>query len=332
MIKVVIIEDSALYQMYLKNTVASDAYIELCGCAGTGKEALALIDKERPDVVSMDLNLPDVKGFELLETIVSTYGIPVIVVTSDGSSSQMAMQWGAVDFMEKVDGSTGMNMEQFALLWRMKVKMQGTAKKKILPSLKTVSLDKDWQDLIVIGASLGGTEAILEVLKNLPEDMPGIVVVQHMPAGFTNAYATRLDRICQMRVVEATDHMAVERGKVIIAKGGEQLTVHKGVKGYYVRSKPDEKVSGFCPSVDVLFSSTASAAREYSVGVILTGIGSDGAKGMLLMHQNGAYTIGQNEETCVVYGMPKKAKENNAVDRELPLDQISGALIRHFEN
>ena len=183
-------------------------------------------------------------------------------------------------------------------------------------------------DLIAIGASTGGKDAIIEVVKELPADTPPVVIVQHMPVGFTKMYADRLDRICKMNAKEAEDGDRLRQGLIILGHGSEQLEVHKDTLGYYVTSKPGEKVSGHCPSVDVLFSSVAKAAGKDAIGVILTGMGRDGASGLGEMKKNGAYTIGQDKESCVVYGMPCVAFEEGAVSKQAPLSEIKNIIIR----
>lgn len=197
------------------------------------------------------------------------------------------------------------------------------------PTASAVSAAKK-DTLIAIGASTGGTEATIAVVKNLPASTPGIVIVQHMPPVFTNMYAQRLNRICNMSAVEATDMMRVEQGKIIVAAGDYQLRVMRDAQGYYVTVRPGEKVSGHCPSVDVMFESVAAAAGARSVGILLTGMGQDGANGLLKMRQRGAYTIGQDQESCVVYGMPAVAFELGAVQKQLPVDQITADVITYL--
>ncbi len=184
--------------------------------------------------------------------------------------------------------------------------------------------------IIAIGASTGGTEAILAVVKNLPPDSPGVIVVQHMPAVFTEMYAQRLDRICKLSVKEAANNDRVLPGTVIVAAGDYHLTLCKDVAGYYVKSEQGERVNGHCPAVDVLFDSVADVAGADALGVILTGMGADGANGLLKMKDAGAYTIGQDEESCVVYGMPMVAYKLGAVKRQLPLDEIADHIIMNY--
>lgn len=184
------------------------------------------------------------------------------------------------------------------------------------------------EPLIAIGASTGGTEAILSVVRDLPADTPGIVVTQHMPAGFTEMYADRLNRICKMEVREAKDGDRVHTGLILIAPGGYQMRVVRTPAGYAVSCRQEEKVSGHCPSVNVLFDSVAKQARKDAVGIILTGMGADGAEGLLHIRENGGYTIGQDEASCVVYGMPMEAYKLGAVMHQASLTDIPGLLLR----
>ncbi|WP_043898281.1 CheB methylesterase domain-containing protein [Clostridioides difficile] len=184
--------------------------------------------------------------------------------------------------------------------------------------------------VIAIGASVGGTEAILEIIKDLPKSTPGIVVVQHMPAIFTYMYAQRLDKQCIMNVREAKNNDRVEQGNVLIAPGGYQMKLCTDKQGYYVTCEKGERISGHCPSVDVLFDSVAEVAGTNSIGIILTGMGYDGANGLLKMKENGSFTIGQDENSCIVYGMPMVAFDRGSVMLQLPLGEISNCLIRHI--
>ncbi|MEG2404980.1 MAG: CheB methylesterase domain-containing protein, partial [Oscillospiraceae bacterium] len=184
--------------------------------------------------------------------------------------------------------------------------------------------------VIAIGASTGGTEAILEVVRDLPATTPGIVIVQHMPAGFTKMYAERLDKHCKMRVKEAENGDRVQQGQIIIGAGEFHLRLAKDMRGYYVTSQRGEKVSGHCPSVDVLFDSVAEVAKGRSLGVILTGMGADGAKGLLAMRKSGAYTIGQDKDSCIVYGMPMVAFNIGGVIKQAPLTEIDNEIERYL--
>ncbi|MDD3164326.1 MAG: chemotaxis-specific protein-glutamate methyltransferase CheB [Oscillospiraceae bacterium] len=336
-IRVLIVEDSILYQTYLRRIVQSDACLEVVGTAGTGRDALAQIPLLEPDVITLDLHLPDTDGLSLLQTLVRSWNIPVIVVTSTPDACEDAIRLGARDFIEKIPDARAHSAEQFALLLKLKVKMQATG--HFSPDASPVrtqlphhvpGVPDARQRLIVIGASLGGTEATLEILRQLPDTLPGIVVVQHMPAGFTNAYAMRLDQYCSMAVREARNGDAVLPGTVLIARGGQQLTVHRAARGFRVRSVSAPSVGGFCPSVDVLFGSAAENAGNRAVGGILTGMGHDGAAGMKQMHNAGAYTMGQEKDSCAVFGMPAAASAAGGVDVLLTPGEIAQTLIRQF--
>lgn len=339
-IKVLIIEDSKLYQAYMTKILSEDDQLEVGGVAGTAKEALQLVESVKPDVITLDMGLPDVRGFELLTTLVRRYNLPIIVVTSVPQMCQEAISLGAKDFIEKLQNGDKQSTEQFALLLKLKVKMQAIsfsgkyAKPAVLekrgePAARPLGA-RGMSSVIAIGASLGGTETTLEILKKLPVWIPGIVIVQHMPQGFTNAYAERLNNNCALTVKEAKNGDRVEAGKALIAKGGEQLTLYRSEDGYRVRLSKNDGKNTFCPSVDVLFESVAKEAGKAATGVILTGMGHDGARGMLSMHEAGAYNIAESEETCVVFGMPRAAAEAGGVDVLLPKHEIAEALIKRF--
>lgn len=181
--------------------------------------------------------------------------------------------------------------------------------------------------MIALGASTGGTEALIEVVKNFPKDMPPVLIVQHMPAGFTKMYAERLDKICKMDVKEAEDGDRLRQGLIILGAGEFHLRLHKDGSGYYISSKPGDRVSGHCPSVDVLFSSVAEAAGSKAIGAILTGMGRDGAEGLLKMRNAGAFTVGQDKNSCVVYGMPMEAFNIGAVEVQAPLSEIADIIM-----
>ncbi|MEG2054692.1 MAG: chemotaxis protein CheB, partial [Oscillospiraceae bacterium] len=253
-----------------------------------------------------------------------------------------ALDAGAVDFVKKPVIKTPKDRMDFVNELTLKIKIAATARigrpqftaptPLTTPTLTTSSLSASSANnkVIAIGASTGGTEATLEVIKNLPANTPGIVITQHMPAGFTKMYAERLDRICKMRVKEAENMDRVVQGQIIIGAGGFQMQLMKDSKGFYIKSQPGEKVSGHCPSVDVLFDSVSKCADTNSIGVLLTGMGSDGANGLLAMRKKGAFTIGQDKETCVVYGMPMVAYNMGAVMKQLPLTAMPNEIINQI--
>ncbi|MGI5984484.1 MAG: chemotaxis response regulator protein-glutamate methylesterase [Clostridiales bacterium] len=339
-IKVLVVDDSVLFRTKLQLTLSKDPDINIIGTAVDAEDAMKKIKELKPDVVTLDVEMPKINGIDFLRQLIPQHPIPVVVVSSLPINALDAMSAGAVDFVKKpYDVSPGAVSAFFTELLS-KIKIAAGAKVRRMPLVNAASLTSrllgsatvtaDRKAVIAIGASTGGTEAILEVVKNLPPTTPGIVIVQHMPASFTSLYAQRLDKICKMSAKEASDNDRVEPGKILLAAGEYHLTLKKDDRGYYVRSQRGEKVSGHCPSVDVLFNSVADTAGKDAVGVLLTGMGSDGAKGLTKMKSKGAYTIGQDKDTCVVYGMPMEAYKLGGVSRQLPLDQIADELIYYF--
>ena len=290
----------------------------------------------RPDILTLDVEMPKMDGIKFLRKLIPQYPIPCVVVTSIKEYEEEALKAGAVDFVTKPrDGET---LESFAS--RLAAKLTAAAKVRVVPK-KAVTVRRNitarkpvqtgiFSDrIIALGASTGGTDALEVVLKEFPEDCPPIVIVQHMPPVFTKMYAERLDKSCRMHVIEASDGDRLKQGLCIIAAGDKHMRLKKDADGYYVSCAEGPKVSGHCPSVDVLFESVAEAAGKDAVAAILTGMGADGAKGMKKLHDSGAYTIGQDKDSCVVYGMPMEAYNLGAVDEQLPLDRIGQALLYH---
>ena len=355
-IRVFMIEDSRLYQQFLRQVIESDDCLTVAGAAESGAQALELLAELNPDVITLDLQLPDCDGLALLKEIVQKWNLPVVVVSGDAEACAAAVGLGARDFITKMQDAEPKTAEQFRLLLKLKLKMQAEAKPAAPRSAPPESPGKPPRPqpvrepdsarsprrcpaaepggisdrLIVLGASLGGTETTLQILRQLPDTLPGIVIVQHMPPEYTGAYAMRLDRCCDLEVREAKNGDAVLPGTALVAMGGAQLTVYRAEQGYRVKVGGSEKYGGFCPSVDVLFRSAAEAAGPAALGVLLTGMGRDGAQGLLEMHAAGAYTLGQNEETCAVFGMPGAAEKLGAVDRLLPPDMIADEIVRYF--
>lgn len=338
-IRVLMIEDSKLYQVYLRKVIESDPCLEVAGTADCGSSALQLIGELKPDIITLDLLLPDADGLELLAEIIHRWNIPVIVVSGDAGSCEKAIEIGARDFIEKMQDADVKTAEQFQLLLKLKIKMQAEihAEYGIRPPLPVVNPPVSprrtdaagrGEMIIAIGASLGGTETTLQLLQKLPADIPGIVIVQHLPAEFTKAYAMRLNNFCSLTVREARNGDSVQRGCALVAKGGEQMSVYRAEDGYRVRVGGTEKSGGFCPSVDVLFRSVAAAAGSAALGILLTGMGKDGAAGIKCMHDGGAYTLGQNRESCAVFGMPGAAWELGALDKLLSPENIAKEIIR----
>lgn len=329
-IRVLVVEDSLFFRELLVKTLSKDPALDIVASARDAYEARDAIIKYRPDVMTLDIEMPRMSGIEFLKKLMPQYPMPVVMVSSLSDKVFDALNAGAVDFVAKPAFSDRTMLEEFILKeLPVKIKIASTAKignlkKKIVPTL-TESVTTDNKDLVVaIGASTGGTEAIATILNDFGPDIPGVVVVQHMPAGFTTMYAKRLNDQCRVMVKEAKNGDKVMPGQVLLAPGGEsQMRLVKSGGGYQVELKPGPKVSGHCPSVDVLFESVAETAKNRALGIILTGMGGDGAKGLLSMRKAGARTIGQDESSCVVYGMPRVAYELGAVEFQEKLTDIA---------
>ena len=336
--RVLVVDDSILFRTKLRMSLSEDPALTVVGSAMDPEDAMRKIEQLKPDVITLDVEMPKMNGIEFLKKLMPQRPIPVIVVTSLPMNALDALEAGAVDFVNKPQAGEPGAVDEFLLNLRNKVKMAVQAKvrrpaaaaavrkpslmQRMPPVLKVSN-----ETIIAIGASTGGTEAIIEVVKALPESTPGIVIVQHMPPNFTNLYAQRLNRICKMKVKEAQDMDRVVQGQIIVAAGGYHLVLKKDAKGYYIRSMQGERVSGHCPSVDVMFDSVADVAGAKAIGVILTGMGADGARGITKLRRTGAYTIGQDRESCVVYGMPMEAYKMGGITKQLPLDQIGDEIL-----
>jgi two-component system, chemotaxis family, protein-glutamate methylesterase/glutaminase len=333
-IKVLIIDDSFIFRETIANGIKDDAGIEVVGTAADAFEARDKIIDLEPDVLTLDVVMPKMNGIEFLKRLMPQYPVPVVVVSSLSDNVFDALDAGAVDFVTKPDASkTSMGIQGFINELIIKIKIASMAKvsqyKKNYNSnnLKSSTNLKKMYNVIAIGASTGGTEAIYEIIQAFPREMPGIVIVQHMPPVFTKMYADRLNNSCKLEVKEAEDGDIVTSGKVLIAPGGDRhMRIVKKGSNYMVECIKGEKVNGHCPSVDVLFDSVAETASASSIGVILTGMGYDGAKGLLKMKKSGALTIGQDEQSCIVYGMPKVAYDIGAVNKQVNLKNISAEI------
>ncbi|MCI8962918.1 MAG: chemotaxis response regulator protein-glutamate methylesterase [Eubacterium sp.] len=329
-IKVLVVEDSMVFRELLVQSLGKDPGIQVVGTAKDPFEARDAILEYKPDVMTLDVELPRMSGIEFLRKLIPQYPLPVVVISSLSDKVFDAMNAGAVDFVAKPSYTDRKQLENFVhneLL--VKIKIASTAKiskikRKVAQEVQQNFVSKGKNLIIAIGASTGGTEAICSVMKDYGADLPGIVVVQHMPPGFTEMYAKRLDNQCRVRVKEAQTGDRVLPGTVLIAPGGDKHMRVVNVGGnYQVEVVAGPKVNGHCPSVDVLFESVARVAGKDALGIILTGMGGDGAKGLLAMRQAGARTIGQDESTCVVYGMPKVAYDLGAVEYQDKLSDIA---------
>lgn len=357
-IRLMIVDDSIFFREFLSRSFRNHAEIEVIGVAADAFEAEKKLAELRPDVITLDMEMPKMRGTEFLRKVLPQYPkTKVVVISAIPNNVFEALHAGAVDFVSKPNTRPGFDNNAFLkeTVSKIKIASNSVAQKPVSsaptkavpappaaasaatrtaepvrrPPVKKLLLTNP-KTIIAIGASTGGTEAILAVLKDLPANSPGIVIVQHMPPVFTKMYAERLDKICKMSVREAQDGDRVEAGVALVAPGDRQMKLLSDLKGYYVRCKGTDKVSGHCPSVDVLFESVSQTAANNAVGVILTGMGADGAKGMLEMKKKGAHTIGQNQETCVVYGMPMVAYNIGGVKEQLPLGAIADAILRRL--
>ena len=327
-IKVLIVDDSFVFQKLMLESLKDDPTIEIVATACDAYQARDAILQFHPDVMTLDIEMPRMNGIEFLRQLLPQYPIPTVMVSSLDGKVFDALEAGAVDFVNK---PVGMSQEQAKKYLKkelgIKIKIASTVKvsKLKIDSSATVPMPcckKDGDYVIAIGASTGGTEAILEVIRKFQKDIPGVVIVQHMPPGFTAMYAKRLNDLCAVRVKEARTGDRVLPGQVLIAPGDAHMKLVRVGGGYQVECAKGEKVSGHCPSVDVLFESVAKVAGKKSIGVILTGMGKDGADGLLSMRKAGARTIGQDEKSCVVYGMPKVAYEIGAVEVQANVTNI----------
>jgi len=327
-IKVLIVDDSILFREVLLRGLSSDPQLEVVATASDPFDARDKIIAHEPDVMTCDVEMPKMNGIEFIQRLMPQYPLPIIVVSGTSGTVFDAMNAGAVDFVGKPDLSSKNSVENFINDLIGKIKIAASAKVKISSldnSSKKIegSTNMDHRKVIAIGASTGGTEAIYNILKKLPADISGIVIVQHIPPNFSRMFAERLNVSTDLEVKEAKTGDYVERGRVLIAPGDQHMIIKKVGDRYKVECFVDEKVNGHCPSVDVLFDSVAKAAGEHAIGVILTGMGYDGAKGLMTMRRKGARTIGQDERSCVVYGMPKVAYNIGAVEKQVGLDNIA---------
>lgn len=339
-IKVLIVDDSAIVRKILTEELSQEPDIEVIGTAPDPYVARDKIVLQKPDVITLDIEMPRMDGLTFLKKLMRYYPLPVIVVSSltpKGSKMALeALESGAVEVLSKpgpaysVGEMSDQLKEKIRAAARVNIKRIQYPNSINLPSppIITKALSETTQKIIAIGASTGGTEAIKEVLMGLPLNVPGIVIVQHMPPQFTTAFAERLNNLCQMEVKEAQDGDAVLNGRVLLAPGNFHMLLRRSGSRYYVNVKDGPMVHHQRPAVDVLFHSVAQYAGPNAIGVILTGMGADGAEGLLKMKQAGAKTIAQDEATCVVFGMPKEAIKRGAVDKVLPLEHIPQEIMQ----
>ncbi len=350
-IKVLIVDDSAVVRQALERTLSSDQEISVIGTASDPYIAAKKMHSVEPDVITLDVEMPRMDGITFLQKLMSQHPIPVVICSSladKGSETAIkALQLGAVDIIHKPQLGTKQFLEESKILIcdvvkaaaQTKPKKRNTPEKGIRPTKKLTAdavlpkstskaMVQTTEKIVVVGASTGGTEALRVFLEALPSDAPGTVIVQHMPENFTTAFANRLNGMCRVTVMEARDNDSVVRGRVLIAPGNKHTLLKRSGARYYVEVKNGPLVSRHRPSVDVLFRSASRYAGKNACGVIMTGMGDDGAKGLLEMKESGAVTIAQDENSCVVFGMPNEAIKLGAADQVLDLNRIAGEVIR----
>ena len=336
-IKVLVVDDSALIREVLTRMLSRDGDIEVVGTATDPIDAREKIKQLNPDVVTLDIEMPNMNGLQFLEKLMRLRPTPVIMVstltTKGASETLLALELGAVDFVAKPSAEFAGGIEAFGMGLRDKIRAAAksdvrgrSANRAEAPRVAPKTAAAPNGALIALGASTGGVEAIRAVLAQMPGDCPPIVIAQHMPPGFTSRFAARLDEVCALKVVEAEDRMLLLPGHAYVAKGDYHLRVEKSSGQLKCRLTQDELTSGHRPSVDILFESVAKTVGAMAVGAILTGMGRDGARGLKLMRDAGAYTVGQSKSSALVYGMPRVAFEEGAVVEQAPVEEIAGRL------
>ena len=348
-IQVLIIDDSAVVRQVLAEIIAADPELQVMATAADPFIAAERMKTAVPDVITLDVEMPRMDGISFLQKLMSQHPIPVVMCSSltvKGSETAFrALESGAVDIIEKPRLGTRQFLEESRLricdalkaASQARLKRIQEGRREIAPKLTadavmakpdSKAMIRTTEKVVVVGASTGGTEALRVFLEALPPDSPGIVIVQHMPEFFTSAFAQRLDGLCRISVKEAANNDTVLRGRALIAPGNSHILLKRSGARYHVEVKYGPLVCRHRPSVDVLFRSAARYAGKNAVGVIMTGMGDDGARGMLELKQAGAATIAQDEATSVVFGMPHEAIKQGAVDRILPLPAISGEVVK----
>ncbi len=351
-IKVLIVDDSAVVRQTLELILSSDPEIEVIGTASDPFFAAKKIAQDVPDVITLDVEMPRMDGLTFLKKIMSQHPIPVVIIsslTAKGTETALrAIEYGAIDIIAKPQMDTKRFIEESKIRLCDAVKAAAMAKIKrktapqpeyivqpkysadaILPKMipSESSMIKTTELVVAVGASTGGTDALRIFLEAIPLDCPGIVIVQHMPENFTKSFANRLNDLCNISVKEAENGDTVMRGRALIAPGNHHMLLKRSGAKYYVEIKDGPLVNRHRPSVDVLFRSTARYAGKNAIGIIMTGMGDDGARGLLEMKEVGARTIAQDEKSCVVFGMPNEAIKAGAVEKILPLDQIASTTM-----
>ena len=347
-IRVLIVDDSAVVRQTMSSILQTDPEIEIMGTASDPYIAAKRIQMEVPDVITLDVEMPRMDGITFLRKIMTQHPIPVLVISSlteEGSQTALkALEYGAVDVIAKPRMDTKEFIEESRQKLIEAVKTASKAKifprhtmmrvepklsaDAVIPKAPTMSMIKTTEVVVAVGASTGGTEALRVFLEGLPTDCPGVVIVQHMPENFTKSFANRLNELCSISVKEAENGDPILPGHALIAPGNKHMLLKRSGAKYFVEVKDGPLVNRHRPSVDVLFRSTARYAGANAIGIIMTGMGDDGARGLLEMKEAGAHTAAQNEDTCVVYGMPKEAVKLGAAEKVLPLEKLAQFAVK----
>ncbi|RZD21521.1 chemotaxis response regulator protein-glutamate methylesterase [Pseudoalteromonas sp. MEBiC 03485] len=338
MIKVLIVDDSALIRGLLKEVLEQAQDIQVVGAAEDPYQARDLIKRLNPDVLTLDIEMPKMDGLSFLKNLMRLRPMPVVMIstlTQKGSPITLeALEIGAVDFIAKPTINVTENLQRYAHLLHQKVRTAADARVRAFKESKVeddsslATLEFKANSVLAIGASTGGTEAIKEVLVRMPENCPPIVITQHIPPVFSTSFAMRMDRTCKINVKEAEHGDKLQTGWAYIAPGDQHLSVVKKAGGLFCQLDSSELVNRHRPSVDVLFNSLEVACPKATVAALLTGMGSDGARGLLALNQAGAYTIAQDELSSVVWGMPKAAVELNAANEVVRLDKVTAQMLK----
>ena len=345
-VKVLVVDDSALVRSLLTEIIRDTPDMVLVGAAPDAYVARDMVNEFAPDVITLDIEMPRMDGLAFLEKLMKARPTPVVMIstlTETGAEATLhALELGAVDFIPKPKLGVASGIREYAELIVEKIRAAASVKvrardKKIQPEItssqkmETSGRLQSTEKIIAIGASTGGTEAIKDLLMQLPAAVPGIVMTQHMPAGFTRTYAERLNKVTRLHVVEAKGGERILPGHAFLAPGGHHLVVVRSGADYIVKLSDAEPIHRHRPAVDVMMESAAAVGGKNVVGVLLTGMGKDGAKGMLDIRNHGGYTFAQDEASCVVYGMPKEAVLCGGVDQTVALDKMGAAVLEKLK-
>lgn len=348
-IQVLIVDDSAVVRQTLASVLSSDKDIEIMGTAEDPYVAAGKMRDRIPDVITLDVEMPRMDGITFLQKIMNQHPVPVVIcsslVAAKSETALKALEYGAVEIIQKPRLGSKEFLEESRTLICDAVKAAAMAKVRVMPEVRKIepkhsadvvipkmsgkSMIRTTEKVVAVGASTGGTEAIRVFLESMPHDAPGIIIVQHMPENFTAAFARRLDSICDVTVLEASNNDTVLRGRALIAPGNQHLLLKRSGARYFVELRDGQLVNRHRPSVDVLFRSAARYGGKNAIGVIMTGMGDDGARGLLEMKVAGAYTIAQDEKSSVVFGMPAEAVKLGATEKILSLEKIAPDVIKH---